>query len=151
MQPSLSAHGVTLVKGEVAGLGVPVNDEKFWRRRVEDIPVDQVFFHTYFARKDERDRKKADKVGKRKGNRGEEGSDFDKESEGGASEEGSQNAGDDNIVEESEESGDGSGSEDGGFDLTSAGKKLAPAEDEAEGESGSEDNDAEESEIWKVR
>ena len=151
MQPSLSAHGVTLVKGEVAGLGMPVNDEKFWRRRAEDVPVDQMFFRTYFIRKDEKDRKKAEKVGKRKGKRGEEGSDSeeeDEEPEGGWSVARSEDAGDNYVAEEGEESVDGSESEDGGFDLTSVGKEPVRAGDEVEGES---ESDAEEAEIWKVR
>jgi ribosome biogenesis protein MAK21 len=47
MQPAASGNdgtGVKLLKGEVLGgtLG-PVNEEKFWKRRVEDIPVDQVY------------------------------------------------------------------------------------------------------------
>lgn len=47
MQPAATANdgtGVKLVKGEVVGgAGAPVNEEKFWKRRVEDIPVDQVW------------------------------------------------------------------------------------------------------------
>lgn len=47
MQPAAGASdgtGVKLMKGEIlGGAGVPVNEEKFWRRRVEDIPVDQVY------------------------------------------------------------------------------------------------------------
>lgn len=154
MQPSLdnasSAHGVTLVKSE-AGLGVPVNDEKFWKRRVEDVPVDQMFFHTYFVRKEERDKKKAEKVGKRKGKRGQDGSDLEgSDSEDAASEAESQVVADGDVGEEVEESGDDIESEDGGFDLASAGKKPAPAGKEGEDES-EEDSDAEEAEIWKVR
>lgn len=158
MQPSLdnasSAHGVTLVKGEV-GLGLPVNDGKFWKRRVEDVPVDQVFFHTYFVQKEEREKKKAEKVGKRKGKRGQEGSDLEEsESEDAASEAESIGGGDDDVEEEVEEGGDESDSEDGGFDLSGAGKMPAAASQDAavEGESGSDDDsDAEEAEIWKVR
>ena len=76
MQPSLeNAHtgSVTLVKGEARGeLGVPVNDERFWKRRAEDVPVDQRFFQAYFVRKSEREQDKAQKVAKRKGKGGEE-------------------------------------------------------------------------------
>ncbi|KAI1789313.1 CBF-domain-containing protein [Ganoderma leucocontextum] len=151
MQPSLdnasSAHGVTLVKGEV-GLGMPVNDEKFWKRKVEDVPVDQMFFHTYFVRKDVRDKKKAEKVGKRKGKRGQEGSDLDESgSEDGASQAESQDGEDDDRGEEVEESGDEGESEDGGFDLASVAKGPAHASDEDEDE-GEDDSDAEEAEIW---
>ena len=45
MQPAASvseaAGGVKLLKGEVADAAPPVNDEKWWRRRIEDVPVDQ--------------------------------------------------------------------------------------------------------------
>ena len=48
MQPAAAAAdgagGVKLLKGEVDdGVG-PVNDEKWWKRKVEDVPVDQVGF-----------------------------------------------------------------------------------------------------------
>lgn len=46
MQPAASTaegtSGVKLIKGEVANGAPPVNDEKWWRRRLEDVPVDQV-------------------------------------------------------------------------------------------------------------
>jgi ribosome biogenesis protein MAK21 len=46
MQPAANANdgtGVKLMKGEATGnAGAPVNEDKFWKRRVEDIPVDQV-------------------------------------------------------------------------------------------------------------
>lgn len=49
MQPAASAaegaSGVKLLKGEVTDGAPPVNDEKWWRRRVEDVPVDQVSGH----------------------------------------------------------------------------------------------------------
>ena len=152
MQPSLdnATHGVTLIKGEAAaGLGVPVNDERFWKRRAEDVPVDQRFFHAFFVRKDERDRQKARKVAKRKG-KGDasdseelsgEDEDEDERSEGeeAASQE-EEMANDDEEVESGDES------EDGGFDLPSKGKKPSPAE----GEDEEEDSDTEEAEIWKV-
>ena len=48
MQPLLEnvyTGSVTLVKGEVRGkLGVPTNDERSWKRRAEDVSVDQRFF-----------------------------------------------------------------------------------------------------------
>jgi ribosome biogenesis protein MAK21 len=51
MQPAAGAHdgaGVKLIKGEVlGGAGAPVNEEKFWKKRVEDVPVDQVCFQIY--------------------------------------------------------------------------------------------------------
>ncbi|KAL1914740.1 uncharacterized protein VTP21DRAFT_7998 [Calcarisporiella thermophila] len=69
MQPSAGAHHpgrVTLSRGAPGAAEVPVNSEEFWRQRVEDVPVDQVFFHTYFTQKmsatdSKSRRKKADK------------------------------------------------------------------------------------------
>ncbi|KAI0349845.1 CBF-domain-containing protein [Trametes cingulata] len=145
MQPSAAtdtAKGVTLVKGEVPGLGVPVNDERFWKRRVEDVPVDQVFFHTYFTRKAEKERQKAAKVSKRKGRRGESDSELDESSE---DEEREQQASASEGEEDAEGAASGSESEDGGFDLSSKEQQPAPPEDDEE-----EDSDAEEAEIWKA-
>lgn len=46
MQPAAKtadgASSVKLLKGEVADRAGPVNDEKWWKRRAEDVPVDQV-------------------------------------------------------------------------------------------------------------
>ena len=64
MQPAagdaISGGGVRFLKGEVrddfgpnSGGGVTVNDEKWWKRREEDVPIDQVFFHKYFNQKNE--------------------------------------------------------------------------------------------------
>ena len=48
MQPAASGidgAGVKLLKGEVlSGALVPVNEEKFWKKRVEEVPVDEVYF-----------------------------------------------------------------------------------------------------------
>ncbi|KAJ3807240.1 CBF/Mak21 family-domain-containing protein [Lentinula aff. lateritia] len=71
MQPSASGiEGVKLIKGESATSGdILMNEEKFLKRRPEDVPVDQVglsprpclFFHKYFTRKNERVREKRTK------------------------------------------------------------------------------------------
>ncbi|KAF9495517.1 CBF-domain-containing protein [Pleurotus eryngii] len=57
MQPAATtidgASGVKLRKGEVGDPGGLVNEESFLRRRPQDIPVDQLFFHKYFVRKHE--------------------------------------------------------------------------------------------------
>ncbi|KIK87379.1 hypothetical protein PAXRUDRAFT_831842 [Paxillus rubicundulus Ve08.2h10] len=56
MQPAASANdGVSVkrLKGEISTGALP-NEEKFWKRRLEDIPVDEVFFHKYFSRKNHR-------------------------------------------------------------------------------------------------
>lgn len=77
MQPAagdaISGGGVRLVKGEVgdglglgSGGGVTVNDEKWWKRRVEDVPIDQVFFHKYFNQKNELEKARAAKAKKKK-------------------------------------------------------------------------------------
>ncbi|TCD69479.1 hypothetical protein EIP91_007605 [Steccherinum ochraceum] len=71
------AEGVKLVKGEVTSAGVPVNEESWWKRRVEDVPADEVFFHKYFQRKHDEEMKKRAKIAKRKGKKG--GDDSDEE------------------------------------------------------------------------
>ncbi|RPD58303.1 CBF-domain-containing protein [Lentinus tigrinus ALCF2SS1-7] len=152
MQPSLdnasSAHGVTLVKGEAAhGSAVPVNDERFWKRRVEDVPVDEAFFHAYFVRKNEREKQKAVKVAKRKGKGGEDDDDEDEDDDEDVDEVSDAESGVSGDEDEGEEVEDGSDSEDGGFDLSSKGNKPAPAEDDEDEE---ENSDAEEAEIWKA-
>ncbi|GAW07546.1 CBF-domain-containing protein [Lentinula edodes] len=60
MQPSASGiEGVKLIKGELTTSGdLLMNEEKFLKRRPEDVPVDQLFFHKYFTRKNERVREK---------------------------------------------------------------------------------------------
>ncbi|KAI0808101.1 CBF/Mak21 family-domain-containing protein [Fomes fomentarius] len=154
MQPSLeSAHlssGVTLVKGERGVDGVPVNDERFWKRRAQDVPVDEVFFHAYFVQKNEKERRKAAKVAKRKGKGGEdegELSELEVDSERAEDEESDDGA--EESAEELEKVGEESDSEDGGFDLSTKGQKAVPAEGD-ESEEEDMDSDAEEAEIWKV-
>ncbi|CAG8433214.1 526_t:CDS:10 [Ambispora gerdemannii] len=53
MQPSVaSTTGVlTMKKGAGIAKEEVVNSEEFWRKKVEDIPVDQIFFHKYFTQK----------------------------------------------------------------------------------------------------
>ena len=47
MQPAASVNdstGVKLLKGEVLGGAlVPVNEDKFWKKRAEDVPVEEVY------------------------------------------------------------------------------------------------------------
>ena len=77
MQPAAgdatSGGGVRLIKGEVgdglgsnSGGGVTVNNEKWWKRRVEEVPTDQVFFHKYFNQKNELEKARAAKAKKKK-------------------------------------------------------------------------------------
>ncbi|KAG6831476.1 hypothetical protein H0H92_010385 [Tricholoma furcatifolium] len=81
MQPSAtgldgSGTGVKLVKGEVGEKdGRRMNEGAFLGVRVEDVPVDQLFYHKYFSRK----REKEKRAGKRRGE--DEGSDGDEEDE----------------------------------------------------------------------
>ena len=53
MQPAASGlEGVKLIKGEIGYGGEEVvNETAFLRRKRENVPVDQVFFHDYFTRK----------------------------------------------------------------------------------------------------
>lgn len=81
MQPAagdaISGGGVRLIRGEVgdgfgpnSGRGVTVNDEKWWKRRVEDVPIDQVFFHKYFNQKNELEKARMAKAKKKKKGKG---------------------------------------------------------------------------------
>ena len=76
MQPSASAPdgtGVKLVKGEAtAGRSAPVNEEAWWKKRAEDVPVDEVFFYRFFKRKHELEKEREKKAEKRKGKDGDE-------------------------------------------------------------------------------
>ncbi|KAK7027338.1 RNA-binding ribosome biosynthesis protein mak21 [Paramarasmius palmivorus] len=60
MQPAGSAlEGVKLVKGETAASGeMLMNEEQFLKKKAEDVPVDQLFFHKFFQRKREREQAK---------------------------------------------------------------------------------------------
>ena len=86
MQPAagdaISGGGVRLLKGEVSdslGLssGITVNDQKWWKRRVEDVPIDQVFFHKYFNQKNELEKARAAKAKKKRGKGDEEDSEVE--------------------------------------------------------------------------
>ncbi|KAF9447072.1 CBF-domain-containing protein [Macrolepiota fuliginosa MF-IS2] len=80
MQPAGSAlEGVKLRKGEVPN--VQVNQPAFWNKKENQVPVDQLFFYSYFKRKDELERKM-----KKKQEKGEEGED-EEESDDGAEDE----------------------------------------------------------------
>ncbi|KAI0683975.1 CBF/Mak21 family-domain-containing protein [Cytidiella melzeri] len=119
MQPAASsidgASGVKLVKGEVASGEGPVNDERFWRRRVEDVPVDELFFHKYFIQKNAKAKDMAQKVQKRKA-KDEEGESDNEDSEDAEAEE------DEDVVEEESENDDEEG------EIWKAMKATLPAE-----------------------
>jgi len=115
MQPAagdaISGGGVRLIKGEVGeGLGVSsgggatVNDEKWWKRRVEDVPIDQVFFHRYFNQKNELEKARAAKAKKKKrGKESEEDSEVESDEDGDEDNEGEVGEGGDDSDEEEAE------------------------------------------------
>jgi len=100
MQPAagdaISGGGVRLIKGGVgeglgvnSGGGLTVNDEKWWKRRVEDVPIDQVFFHRYFNQKNELEKARATKAKKKnKGKGNEEDSEVGSDEDGNEGSEG---------------------------------------------------------------
>lgn len=54
MQPAaVSDHTGTVIRmrGARTGDSAFVNSEAFWRKKVEDVPVDQLFFHKFFSAK----------------------------------------------------------------------------------------------------
>lgn len=55
MQPIADQTGPDVVVSLQRGAGglkeATVNSEAFWRRKVEDVPVDELFFHKYFNQK----------------------------------------------------------------------------------------------------
>ncbi|KAM3589087.1 RNA-binding ribosome biosynthesis protein mak21 [Umbelopsis sp. WA50703] len=55
MQPLAEHTGpdqIVSLQRNAAGLNqITVNSEEFWRRKVEDVPVDELFFHKYFNQK----------------------------------------------------------------------------------------------------
>ncbi|KAH9946569.1 CBF-domain-containing protein [Amylocystis lapponica] len=88
MQPSaapMDGTSVKLVRGEAADAGL-VNEEEFVRRRPEDVPVDQMFFHKFFTKKKEKEREKAARIGRRKGHGGNSDSDVESGEDGDDSE-----------------------------------------------------------------
>jgi ribosome biogenesis protein MAK21 len=53
MQPAGSAiEGIKLHKGEVPD-EVQVNQPAFWKKKESQVPVDQMFFYSYFRQKEE--------------------------------------------------------------------------------------------------
>ncbi|KAK7687630.1 hypothetical protein QCA50_008844 [Cerrena zonata] len=89
MQPSASSldgTNVKLVRGEaMAGRNAPLNGEAWWKKRVEDVPADEIFFYKYFTRKHELEKEREKKASKRKGKDEDEDleDDGDEDEEGG--------------------------------------------------------------------
>ncbi|KAF8431689.1 CBF/Mak21 family-domain-containing protein [Boletus edulis BED1] len=53
MQPAASAAdgiAVKRLKGEASGGALP-NEDTFWKKKEDEVPVDEAFFHKYFTRK----------------------------------------------------------------------------------------------------
>ncbi|KAL0577409.1 RNA-binding ribosome biosynthesis protein mak21 [Marasmius crinis-equi] len=135
MQPAGSAlEGVKLVKGETAASGeMLMNEEQFLRKKAEDVPVDQLFFHKFFTRKREREQGKRSKGGEQAGD-----SDVDSEAEAEADRDSDEEEDDDSGGEEMDLTGD---------EAERAGEKDEEVEDEGDSDS---DSDPEEAEIWKA-
>ncbi|EJD02239.1 CBF-domain-containing protein [Fomitiporia mediterranea MF3/22] len=88
MQPGAQDDGtgmIRIIKGNQVGGEEVVNDEVFWKRDVGEVPVDQVFFHKYFSKKNEKEHAQAEKVAKRKGAAGVDDADGSDEDEDEAS------------------------------------------------------------------
>lgn len=85
MQPSastLDGTGVKLVKGEAtAGRSAPLNEEAWWKKKVEDVPVDEMFFYKFFTKKHELEKEREKKASKRKGKDEDEGDGVEDEDE----------------------------------------------------------------------
>jgi len=70
MQPlgGSDTRGVILSTRGVSKAQIPVNSEAFWKRKIEDVDVDEVFFHKYFnqiaPKKPAAQKKKAKKAGR---------------------------------------------------------------------------------------
>ncbi|KAK1228296.1 RNA-binding ribosome biosynthesis protein mak21 [Marasmius sp. AFHP31] len=124
MQPAGSAlEGVKLVKGETAAASgeLLMNEEQFLKKREEDVPVDQLFFHKFFARKREREQGGKGKVSRQE--------DFDSD------------------VDEGSDDDDEGGSGEEEMDLTGDEAEGKAEKDEGD---GSDSDDSEEAEIWKA-
>lgn len=108
MQPAagdaISGGGVRLIKGEIgnsldsnSGGRVTVNNEKWWKKKVEDVPIDQVFFHKYFNQKNELEKGRAAKTKKRKKGKGDKESSEVKPGEVDVDEDDSEKSSDDDA------------------------------------------------------
>lgn len=51
MQPMAAHRGTSIMLKKSGGNDVNVNTEAFWQKKIEDVPVDQAFFHKYFTQK----------------------------------------------------------------------------------------------------
>ncbi|KAI9314436.1 CBF/Mak21 family-domain-containing protein [Dichotomocladium elegans] len=50
--PGRQDGGILKTRGNAQDrMAKPVNSEEFWRKKIEDVPVDEIFFHKYFKQK----------------------------------------------------------------------------------------------------
>ncbi|EIW71398.1 hypothetical protein TREMEDRAFT_67745 [Tremella mesenterica DSM 1558] len=140
MQPAAAGDKsgqVVMHKGARSAEMGYVNDEKFWRKKIEDVPVDQLFFHKYFSSKLNKENDEDDddeQVG--------EGSELDEDEVWKAMQASMPDAGEMSLSEDSDDE-DGDGSDVGSMDGES--EEDDDMED-SEGDAESEDGEEEESE-----
>ncbi|KAK8156134.1 CCAAT/enhancer-binding protein zeta [Phyllosticta citrichinensis] len=81
MQPMAGATGVDLLirNRDGARAEAPVNSEAFWRKKVEQVPADEVFFHKYFETSGKKAAADKKKRGKDKKGEDAEGSDAEED------------------------------------------------------------------------
>ncbi|WVQ74310.1 hypothetical protein IAR50_003908 [Cryptococcus sp. DSM 104548] len=97
MQPAAASDkSGMIVKGE-GEAGVMVNSEAFWKKKIDDVPVEMMFFHKYFAEKLKR------KEGMGKGKKTAEDSEAEESEEGDAEDEELKGSEDDGSDDEEEE------------------------------------------------
>ncbi|CAG8472750.1 26787_t:CDS:10 [Racocetra persica] len=69
LQPTVASEPGMVVMKKGTGISkdeINVNSEEFWRKKLDDVPEDQVFFHKYFTQKHEgKEVKKVKKVKKK--------------------------------------------------------------------------------------
>jgi ribosome biogenesis protein MAK21 len=85
MQPmgGSSAADLLVKPGESMRAGIPVNNEAFWNKKVENVAADEVFFHSYF---NQAGTKKSRKQEKKDGKKPRSGDDSDDDEDRGEDE-----------------------------------------------------------------
>jgi ribosome biogenesis protein MAK21 len=85
MQPmgGSSAADILVKPGESLRAGIPVNNEAFWNKKVENVAADEVFFHSYF---NQAGTKKSRKQEKKDGKKPKSGDDSDDDEDRGEDE-----------------------------------------------------------------
>ncbi|RIB05094.1 CBF/Mak21 family-domain-containing protein [Gigaspora rosea] len=56
LQPTVASEPGMVIMKKGTGISkdeINVNSEEFWRKRLDDVPEDQIFFHKYFTQKNE--------------------------------------------------------------------------------------------------